>query len=94
VSASFGGDARALERGIRSTIRGEVVQCRRFDAPVLPRGAGTSQCCNLAVVLDFSRYMNRVVPLDPDARSARVETGRAPLHLAQILEEALARDAA
>src|SRR6476619_7265333 len=31
--------------------------CRRYGAPVLPRGAGTSlagQCCNVAVVLDFT----------------------------------------
>src|SRR5688572_31500633 len=35
--------------------------CRRHGAPVLPRGGGTSlagQCCNVAVVLDFSKYMN------------------------------------
>ena len=36
--------------------------CREFGAPVLARGAGTSlagQCCNVAVVLDFTRYMHR-----------------------------------
>src|SRR3954470_1667463 len=34
-----------------------VAACRKFGAPVLPRGAGTSlagQCCNVAVVLDFT----------------------------------------
>jgi FAD/FMN-containing dehydrogenase len=34
--------------------------CREFGAPLLCRGGGTSlsgQCCNVAVVLDFSRYM-------------------------------------
>src|SRR6266404_114153 len=33
--------------------------CRKFGAPVLSRGGGTSlagQCCNVAVLLDFSKY--------------------------------------
>ena len=36
-----------------------VAACRESGAPVLPRGAGTSlagQCCNVAVVLDFSKH--------------------------------------
>ena len=52
--------------------------CRRYEAPVLPRGAGTSlagQCCNVAVVLDFSKYMNRILELDPASGSARVQPG-------------------
>ena len=52
--------------------------CRKFGAPVLPRGAGTSlagQSCNVAVVLDFSKYMNRILDLDSGNRSARVQPG-------------------
>lgn len=52
--------------------------CREHGVPVLPRGAGTSlagQCCNAAVVFDFSRYMNRIVEIDPERRIARVEPG-------------------
>jgi FAD/FMN-containing dehydrogenase/Fe-S oxidoreductase len=52
--------------------------CRRFGAPVLPRGAGTSlagQCCNVAVVLDFTKYMNRILEIDPVRRFARVQPG-------------------
>src|SRR5499427_10284797 len=52
--------------------------CRKFGAPVLPRGAGTSlagQCCNVAVVFDFSKYMNRILELDPARGLARVEPG-------------------
>ena len=52
--------------------------CRKYDAPVLPRGAGTrlaGQCCNVAVVLDFSKYMNRILELDPAGRFARVQPG-------------------
>ncbi len=55
-----------------------VAACRRFGAPVLPRGAGTSlagQCCNVAVVLDFTKYMNRILEIDPERRFARVEPG-------------------
>jgi len=52
--------------------------CREHRAPVLARGGGTSlagQCCNVAVVFDYSKYMHRIVALDPDRRSARVEPG-------------------
>ena len=43
-----------------------------------PRGAGTSlagQCCNVAVVLDFTKYMNRILELDPQQGFARVQPG-------------------
>ena len=39
-----------------------VALCREFSAPVLSRGGGTSlagQCCNVAVVLDFSKYLSQ-----------------------------------
>src|SRR5262249_28088781 len=55
-----------------------VAICRQYDAPVLPRGAGTSlagQCCNVAVVLDFTKYMNRILEIDPVRRFARVQPG-------------------
>lgn len=51
---------------------------RRFGAPILGRGAGTSlagQCCNVAVVLDMSKYMHRIVDMNPASRFARVEPG-------------------
>jgi FAD/FMN-containing dehydrogenase/Fe-S oxidoreductase len=46
--------------------------------PVLPRGAGTSHCgqtVGAAVVLDFSRHLHRVLEVDPEARTARVQPG-------------------
>jgi FAD/FMN-containing dehydrogenase/Fe-S oxidoreductase len=52
--------------------------CRRYGAPVLPRGCGTSlagQCCNVAVVLDMSKYLNRIVWLDANKKQARVQPG-------------------
>jgi FAD/FMN-containing dehydrogenase/Fe-S oxidoreductase len=66
-----------LPRSNEDVVRALEV-CRRFGAPVLTRGAGTSlagQCCNLAVVLDFSRHLHRVVAVDPERRLARVEPG-------------------
>ncbi|HEV8365460.1 MAG TPA: FAD-binding and (Fe-S)-binding domain-containing protein [Gemmatimonadaceae bacterium] len=55
-----------------------IAVCRRHGAPVLPRGGGTSlagQCCNVAVVLDFSRYMNAILEIDSAGRRARVQPG-------------------
>lgn len=52
--------------------------CRELGVPILPRGGGTSQngqCVNIAVVIDTSKYLNRVLEIDPDARTARVEPG-------------------
>ena len=52
--------------------------CRMHSVPVLLRGGGTSQngqCVNHAVVIDCSRYMNRVLSIDVDARTAIVEPG-------------------
>jgi FAD/FMN-containing dehydrogenase/Fe-S oxidoreductase len=55
-----------------------VAACRKFGAPVLPRGAGTSlagQTCNVAVVLDFTKYMNQILEINPAGRFARVQPG-------------------
>ena len=55
-----------------------VSLCRQFGAPLLCRGGGTSlagQCCNVAVVLDFTRYMSRILEIDPVRRIARVQPG-------------------
>jgi FAD/FMN-containing dehydrogenase/Fe-S oxidoreductase len=52
--------------------------CRQFGVPVLSRGGGTSlagQCCNVAVVIDFSKYLNKVLEVDPGRRIARVQAG-------------------
>ncbi len=55
-----------------------VAACRAHGAPVLPRGGGTSLCgqtVNVAVVIDASKYLDRVLALDPAARTAQVEPG-------------------
>ena len=51
---------------------------RELGVPLTARGAGTSVAGNSigpGVVLDFSRHVNRVLSLDPAARTARIEPG-------------------
>ncbi len=50
----------------------------QHGVPVLARGAGTSlggQAVGRALVLDFSRHMHRILDVDPEAGTARVEPG-------------------
>jgi len=59
-------------------VEAAVRICREYGAPLLPRGGGTSQCgqcVNVAVVLDFSKYMGSVVSIDANARTALVQPG-------------------
>jgi FAD/FMN-containing dehydrogenase/Fe-S oxidoreductase len=59
-------------------VEAALAACRATGAAVLPRGAGTSlagQCANVAVVFDFSHYMNKLGSIDPAAKLARVEPG-------------------
>src|SRR5579884_898030 len=60
----------------------DVVQtmalARKYGAPILSRGGGTSlrgQCCNVAVVMDFTKYLHHVIHIDPDRRLGTVEPG-------------------
>src|SRR5580658_3434860 len=67
-----------------------VALCREFGAPLLCRGAGTSlagQCSNFAVVLDFSKYMARILEIDPTRRIARVQPGVVLDHLRVAAEK-------
>jgi FAD/FMN-containing dehydrogenase/Fe-S oxidoreductase len=55
-----------------------MAAARANGAPVLARGGGTSQCgqgVNEALVIDCSKYLNRVLEVDAAARLARVEPG-------------------
>ncbi|HWC17197.1 MAG TPA: FAD-binding oxidoreductase, partial [Terriglobales bacterium] len=52
--------------------------CRMHNAPVLSRGGGTSlcgQCCNFAVILDFSKYCHQLLELNYKEKYARVQPG-------------------
>src|SRR5262245_8514453 len=51
---------------------------RENSIPLLARGGGTSlagQTTNTALVLDFSKYMNRILKIDPSGRTAMVQPG-------------------
>ena len=63
---------------------------REYGAPILCRGGGTSlagQCCNVAVVLDFSKYMAEIIEIDPARRLARVQPGVILDHLRNAAEK-------
>ena len=55
-----------------------IAVCREHGAPVVSRGGGTSlagQSCNVAVVIDWSKYCHGLVSVDPAARTCVVEPG-------------------
>ncbi|MFA3872926.1 FAD-binding and (Fe-S)-binding domain-containing protein [Streptomyces sp. MMCC 100] len=55
-----------------------VAVCREHGAPLLSRGGGTSlagECCNTAVVLDWSKHCNRLLSVDTENRRCVVEPG-------------------
>jgi FAD/FMN-containing dehydrogenase/Fe-S oxidoreductase len=52
--------------------------CRKYGSPILSRGGGTSlagQTCNVAVVMDMSKYYNRVLHIDVEKERVRVQPG-------------------
>src|SRR5690242_18601367 len=59
-------------------VAATIELARKHGAPILGRGGGTSlagQCCNVAVVLDFSKYMNQIIELNYQQKYARVQPG-------------------
>src|SRR5437868_9616584 len=55
-----------------------LATCREHSAPVLSRGGGTSlagQCCNAALVMDWSKHLHHVLAIDDGRRIATVEPG-------------------
>ncbi|WP_138444411.1 FAD-binding and (Fe-S)-binding domain-containing protein [Sinomonas susongensis] len=62
----------------RDDVLVAVAAARERRVPVTVRGAGTSMAGNAVgpgLVIDFSRYLNRIVSVDPEARTAVVEPG-------------------
>ena len=58
--------------------------CREHGAPLLSRGGGTGlagQTTNVAIVIDFSKYLNRALEIDPERKLARVQPGLILDHL-------------
>ena len=59
-------------------VAAALAVCREHGVPVVARGGGTSiagQATGTGVVLDFTRHMNRILRLDPGARTAVVQPG-------------------
>ena len=87
--ASDGSNYRQVPIGVviprnNDDVIAAIALCRERDVPVLCRGGGTSlagQCCNVAVVLDFSKHMSQILELDPVRRIARVQPGVVLDHL-------------
>src|SRR5689334_1195890 len=71
--ATDGSNYRQVPIGVvvpKSTedVERTVAVSRKFGAPILSRGGGTSlagQCCNVAVVMDWSKYLHHIVELNP-----------------------------
>jgi len=66
-----------LPRGADDVVA-TVALARKHGAPILARGGGTSlagQCCNVAVVMDFSKYMHNIRELNVDEKFAIIEPG-------------------
>ena len=63
---------------------------RDLKVPILPRGAGTSQCgqtTGAALVIDYSKHLRRVIDIDVANRTATVEPGLVLDHLNEQLKQ-------
>ena len=66
----------------------DVVEAVRLAAehglPVLPRGGGSSlagQAVGEALVIDFTRYLDQILEIDPEARTVRAQAGAVVDHV-------------
>jgi FAD/FMN-containing dehydrogenase/Fe-S oxidoreductase len=72
-----------IPRTIEDVIQ-TVALARKYRAPLLPRGGGTSlagQSCNVAVIIDFSKYLDQIIELNPKEKYAWVQPGVVLDHL-------------
>ncbi len=59
-------------------VEAAMAVCRAHDVPVLPLGSRTSiagQSVNVAVALDLRTHLDKIIEVDPEARTARVQPG-------------------
>ncbi|HEY4289840.1 MAG TPA: FAD-binding and (Fe-S)-binding domain-containing protein [Puia sp.] len=81
--ATDGSNYRQIPIGVvlpqsEQDIVSAIALCRKYGAPVLPRGGGTSlagQCCNVAVVMDMSKYYNKCLHIDAEKKLVTVQPG-------------------
>jgi FAD/FMN-containing dehydrogenase/Fe-S oxidoreductase len=58
--------------------RGAIAIAAAEAVPILPRGAGSSQCGQAvgeALVIDHAKYLNKVIEVDPASLTAKVQPG-------------------
>lgn len=70
--------AAVAEPASTDDIRHAIRQAQRMGWPVVGRGGGTSVAGNAigdGLIIDTSRYFNRILAVDPVARTATVEPG-------------------
>jgi FAD/FMN-containing dehydrogenase/Fe-S oxidoreductase len=78
-----------IPKDIEDVVRTFAV-CRKHGTPVLSRGGGTSlagQCCNVAVVIDYSKNVNAVLSVDPERKRAVIQPGLVLDHLRNPTKE-------
>src|SRR5689334_21899285 len=81
--ATDGSNYRQVPIGVviprhKADVMAVIDVCRSLGAPVLSRGGGTSlagQCCNVAVVMDMSKFFHGILELDVGRAQARVLPG-------------------
>src|SRR6185369_9147290 len=59
-------------------VRAAIALCRQQNVPLLPRGAGSSQCgqtVGAALVIDHSKHLNRIGVFDREAMTIDAEPG-------------------
>jgi FAD/FMN-containing dehydrogenase/Fe-S oxidoreductase len=65
-------------------VRLAIDICRDLKVPIVPRGGGTSQCgqtVGAGLVIDHSKYMRKILDVNVEQRTARVEPGLVLDHL-------------
>jgi FAD/FMN-containing dehydrogenase/Fe-S oxidoreductase len=70
-------------------VEAAIALCRQAKVPLLARGAGTSQCGQTVgpgLVIDNTKYLNRVVDFDRDGMTVTVEPGIVLDHLNAFLK--------
>ncbi len=81
--ATDGSNYRQIPIGVvlpktQEDIISTVALCRKYKVPLLSRGGGTSlagQCCNEAVVMDTSKYYNKLLNVDKENKLVTVQPG-------------------
>ena len=59
-------------------LHAAVELASKYQIPILPRGSGSSlagQAVGDALILDFSRYLDKILDVDPEAQIATIEPG-------------------